>query len=74
MDRESFGVVGITEEPLAVVENRPGFFLARLRRPDGTEVLVSIPEEHFQRVMGLANGEFGDKSIILGGPRLVETK
>jgi hypothetical protein len=43
-------------------------FLVRLRRPDGTEALVRVPGEHLQRVMDLANGEFGDKSIILDGP------
>lgn len=44
--------------------------LVRMRRPDGTEVLVRVPAEHLQRLMDLANGEFGDKSILLGGPKL----
>jgi hypothetical protein len=44
--------------------------LVRLRRPDGKETLMRIEGEHLQRVMDLANGEFGDKSIDLGGPEL----
>lgn len=48
--------------------------LVRIRRPDGREILLRVPGEHLQRVMDLAAGEFGDKSIILGGPRLVEKK
>jgi hypothetical protein len=39
-------------------------FLVRLRRPDGTETLMRVPGEHFDRVMALAAGEFGDKSIV----------
>lgn len=46
-------------------------FLVRLRRPDGKETLVRVPGEHLQRVMDLANGEFGDKSIELDGPKLI---
>jgi len=46
--------------------------LVRLRRPDGRETIVRVPGEHLQRVMDLANGEFGDTSIDLGGPELVE--
>jgi hypothetical protein len=42
----------------------PGEFLVRLRRPDGTETLMKVPGEHFDRVMALAAGEFGDKSIV----------
>jgi hypothetical protein len=42
----------------------PGEFLVRLRRPDGTETLMRVPGEHFDRVMALAAGEFGDKSIV----------
>lgn len=45
-------------------------FLVRMRRPDGREYLLRVPGEHLQRVMDLANGEFGDPSIILGGPEL----
>jgi hypothetical protein len=44
--------------------------LMRLKRPDGTVKLVKFPAEHLQRVMDLANGEFGDPSIDLGGPEL----
>jgi hypothetical protein len=44
--------------------------LVRLRRPTGETFLLSVPEEHLQRVMDLANGEFGDPSIDLGGPVL----
>ena len=43
--------------------------LVRVRRPDGKETLLRVPGEHLQRVMDLANGEFGDKSIVLGGPK-----
>lgn len=41
----------------------PGYFLARVRRPDGTEVLLRIPDEHYHRVEALAEGEFRDTSI-----------
>lgn len=40
--------------------------LVRIRRPDGKETLLRVPGEHLQRVMDLAVGEFGDKSIVLG--------
>ena len=46
----------------------PEDLLAILRRPDGSVKVIRIPAEHIQRVMDLANGEFGDKSIELGGP------
>jgi len=46
--------------------------LVRIRRPGGREILLRVPEEHLQRVMDLANGEFGDPNIILGGPELKE--
>lgn len=42
--------------------------LVRMKRADGSTYLLRVPEEHLQRVMDLANGEFGDKSIDLGGP------
>ena len=45
---------------------RPDEALVRVRRPDGKETLPRVPGEHLQRVMDLANGEFGDKSIDLG--------
>ncbi len=48
------------EKPLP----EPGEFLVRLRRPDGAETLMRVPGEHFDRVMALAAGEFGDKSIV----------
>ncbi len=47
--------------------------LVRIRRPDGREVLLRVPGEHLQRVMNLANGEFGDESILLGGPEHAKT-
>lgn len=51
-----------TEEPKPLPE--PGEFLVRLRRPDGSETLLKLPGEQFDRVMALAAGEFGDKSIV----------
>lgn len=48
--------------------------LVRLRRPDGRETIVRVPGEHLQRLMDLANGEFGDTSIQIGGPELPVTK
>ncbi len=47
-------------------------FIVMLRRPDGREVQVRVPNEHLQRVMDLANGEFGDPNILLGGPETEE--
>lgn len=44
--------------------------LVRVRKPDGQEILLRVPGEHLQRVMDLAVGEYGDKSIILDGPKL----
>jgi hypothetical protein len=44
--------------------------LVYLKRTDGTIKVVRVPPEHWQRVMELANGEFGDTSIDLGGPEL----
>ena len=37
--------------------------LVRLTRPNGSSVIVRVPPEHIERVMALASGEFGDKSI-----------
>lgn len=51
---------------------KPDDALVRVRRPDGRTFLLRVPGEHLQRVMNLANGEFGDKSILLGGPELVK--
>lgn len=42
--------------------------LVTVTRPDGIRVVLRVPAEHMQRVMDLANGEFGDPSIDLGGP------
>lgn len=44
--------------------------LVRVRRPDGREVFLRVPYDHLERVMELANGEFGDPSITLAGPQL----
>jgi len=46
--------------------------LVRVRRPDGKETILRVPEEHLQRVLDLANGEFGDRTIVLDGPKLPE--
>lgn len=47
-------------------EVTPDDVIVRIRRPDGSTRLLRIPGEHLQRVMDLANGEFGDPSIVLG--------
>lgn len=52
----------------------PEDIVARVTRPDGTVKWLRIPGEHLQRVMDLANGEFGDASIDLGGPALPRQK
>ncbi len=44
----------------------PDDVLVRVRRPDGSTVLLRVPGEHEQRVWDLACGEFGDKTIIHG--------
>jgi len=44
--------------------------LVRVRRPDGSEKIIRMPAEHLQRVMNLACGEFGDKTIVHIGPEL----
>ena len=38
--------------------------LVRVRRPDGSEKILKVPAEHLDRLLALAEGEFGDKSII----------
>jgi hypothetical protein len=38
--------------------------VVRIKRPDGRETWLRIPGEHWERVVDLAAGEFGDKSII----------
>lgn len=55
-----------------IPEIPPEDMLVRVKRPDGTIKWLRIPGEHTQRVMDLACGEFGDKSIILGGPELTK--
>lgn len=47
--------------------------LVRMRRPDGRKFLLRVPAEHVQRVEDLADGELGDRSIILD-ERLLEKK
>lgn len=37
--------------------------LIRVTRPDGHSTLLRVPGEHWERVMALAAGEFGDRSI-----------
>jgi hypothetical protein len=47
------------------VRRIPTGFLVRVRRPDGLETVVHVQEEdHLQRLLNLAEGEFGDKSIV----------
>ncbi len=48
--------------------------LVLLKRPDGTVKVIRVPEEHWQRVVDLACGEFADKSIELGGPKIPKEK
>lgn len=48
--------------------------LVYLKRPDGSIKVIRVPPEHWARVLELANGEFGDKSIELGGPELPKRK
>ena len=38
--------------------------LVRCRRPDGKETILKVPAEHLDRLIALASGEFGDKSIL----------
>lgn len=52
-------------------ESCPGWPIApgeaafvRVRRPDGSEKILKVPAEHLDRLLALAAGEFGDKSII----------
>lgn len=44
--------------------------LVRIRRPDGTEKVLKVAYDHLDRVLALANDEFGDPSIALVGPEL----
>lgn len=41
----------------------PNECLMRVKRPDGTETWLRFDGDHLERVMELAEGEFGDKSI-----------
>jgi hypothetical protein len=38
--------------------------LVRVSRPDGSTFLLRVPGEHLDRVLDLAKGEFGDKTIL----------
>lgn len=46
----------------------------RVRRPDGTEKILKMDGEQWTRVVDLANGEFGDKSVVMTGPELPREK
>ena len=48
--------------------------LVRMKRPDGRTYYLRVDGEHLQRVMDLANGEFGDRTIDLGGPEMPEAE
>jgi hypothetical protein len=48
----------------------PEDVVIRVKRPDGAIKWLRVPGEHWPRVLELANGEFGDTSIDLGGPEL----
>ena len=48
--------------------------LVRVTRPNGRQVLLRVPYDHLERVMALANGEFGDPSITLVGPEIPKEK
>lgn len=48
--------------------------LVYLKRPDGSVKVIRVPAEHWERVVDLAGGEFGDTSIDLGGPVLPKEK
>lgn len=48
----------------------PADVLVRVKRPDGSIKWLRVPAEHWPRVLELANGEFGDKTIDMGGPEL----
>ena len=56
------------------VTDYPADVLIRLKRPDGSIKWLRVPAEHWPRVLELANGEFGDKSILLDGPKLPPRK
>lgn len=48
--------------------------LVRLRKADGTVTLMRVPAEHLQRVMDLANTNYGDTAKVLNGPFIKEVK
>lgn len=62
------------DEMLAWRGKRAPDCLVFLKRPDGSIKVVRVPPEHWERVLELANGECGDKSIDLGGPEIPEAK
>lgn len=43
----------------------PTELAVRIKRPDGSRFLLLVPLDHLDRVMALAEGEFGDKNIEL---------
>src|SRR5687768_6188703 len=63
----------VEEAPKSLVPARllgaldPFYCYVRLRRPDGTEKLIKVDGEQWERVVQLAQGEFADPSIDLGG-------
>lgn len=48
----------------------PGACFVRVRRPDGTDKILKLDGEQWERVFALAQGEFADKSIVHVGPEL----
>lgn len=48
--------------------------VVKLTRPDGTVRYVRVDGEQLDRLMAVANGQFGDPSIDLGGPALKKEK
>lgn len=52
----------IGQSPLTLWESPD--CIVRVRRPDGKETWLRVPAEHWERVVELAEGEFGDKSIL----------
>lgn len=64
---KSFVPTRLAGDPL---ECDPDRLLVTLTRPDGTKTKVRVDMEQFGRLLELANGEFGDRSIVLDGPQL----
>jgi hypothetical protein len=44
--------------------------VVKLTRPDGSVKYVRVDGEQLDRLMDVANGQFGDPSVDLGGPAL----